>query len=179
MSRIGKEPIEILSGIRVTIDKKNVLVEGSNGKLQYEINEGINVSQKDNFIIVTVEDENNSKLGALHGLTRALIANMIYGIKNKFEKKLEIQGVGYKAQLKGKNLDFSLGKSHPVIFKVPEGIEIKLPDQTHIEVSGISKQLVGQVAADIRALYKPEPYKGKGIRYENEYVRRKQGKAVG
>lgn len=176
MSRIGKKPIEIPAGIKVTLNESLMSVEGPKGKLTQNIHVKSLVEINDNVITVTNTD--NSKLSrSLHGLTRTLIYNMIVGVISGYEKKLEIVGVGYRANLKGKKLDLALGFSHPVSIEPPVGIEFVLDGQTKITVKGIDKQLVGQVAADIRKLRKPEPYKGKGIRYANEYILRKAGKA--
>ncbi len=177
MSKIGKKPIEIPSGVTVEVDKDNkVKVKGSKGELESVFNAEIKVEVKDNQILVkSVKDSKD--LYAFWGLTRALIANMIEGVSKGFEKKLELQGVGYKVALKGDTLDMALGFSHPVIVKCPKGIKFEV-EKNIITVSGIDRQLVGQTAANIRAFKKPEPYKGKGIRYLGEQVRRKQGKKV-
>ena len=177
MSRIGKQPIEIPDKVKVDLKENNIFVEGPHGKLQQDICQEVTVKQEDSKIFISV-DKQDKRSRAMHGLMRALIANMVKGVVEKFSKKLLIIGVGYRAQLKGKDLELNIGKSHPIIFKAPEGIEIKLEDPTHIEIIGVNKQLVGQVAADIRAFYKPEPYKGKGIRYADEYVKKKAGKTV-
>lgn len=177
MSRIGKSPITVPAGVTVTVDEKNlVTVKGPKGELSEQINPDIKVNINDN--VITVErpsDKKNHR--ALHGLSRALIANLIEGVEKGYEKKLKIIGVGYRAQKKGKVLNLQLGFSHPVDMEDPEGIVTETPSQTEIIVKGINKQLVGNYAAKIRDLRKPEPYKGKGIRYEGEYVRRKEGKA--
>lgn len=177
MSRIGRSPITVPAGVTVTIDEKNlVIVKGPKGELSEQINPDIKVNINDN--VITVErpsDKKNHR--ALHGLSRALIANLIEGVEKGYEKKLQIIGVGYRAQKKGKVLNLQLGFSHPVDMEDPEGIVTETPSQTEIIIKGINKQLVGNYAAKIRDLRKPEPYKGKGIRYEGEYVRRKEGKA--
>jgi large subunit ribosomal protein L6 len=177
MSRIGKATITVPSGVEVRIDGSSITVKGSKGELTRELPEQISVSQDDGVLTVErVNDERKSR--ALHGLMRSLIANMVTGVSEGFRKDLDIVGVGYRAAAKGSSeLELSLGFSHPVLVKAPEGIEFNVPQPTRIEVLGIDKQLVGQVAADIRAWRKPEPYKGKGIRYVDEYVRRKAGKA--
>jgi large subunit ribosomal protein L6 len=177
LSRIGKQPITIPQGVQVTVTEKNlVVVKGPKGELSEQINPNIKVNINDN--VITIERPSDKKdHRALHGLSRALIANMLEGVTNGYEKKLQIIGVGYRAQKKGKVLNLQLGFSHPVDMEDPEGITVETPSQTEIIVKGINKQLVGNYAAKIRDLRKPEPYKGKGIRYEGEYVRRKEGKA--
>ncbi len=177
MSRIGKAPITVPSGVEVRIDGSSITVKGPKGELTRELPEQITVSQDEG--VLTVERANDErKSRALHGLVRSLVANMVTGVSEGFRKELDIVGVGYRAAAKGKDgLELSLGFSHPVVVTAPAGIEFNVPQPTRIEVLGIDKQLVGQVAADIRAWRKPEPYKGKGIRYVDEYVRRKAGKA--
>ncbi len=176
MSRIGKKPISLPAGIKVTVDGNTVTIQGSKGTLVQTLPEGITTSQEDNQILVERADDNKQQR-ALHGLSRALIANMVEGVTNGFEKKLELVGVGYRAQMQGKKLVISIGFSHPVEIDAPDGIEFEVPAPTRITIKGIDKQLVGNTAAHIRAIRKPEPYKGKGIKYENEYIRRKAGKA--
>ena len=176
MSRIGKQPIAIPAGVEVKIDGNTVTVKGPKGELTRTFAPILTISQ--NEAVLTVErpdDTRESK--SLHGLTRTLLANMVEGVNTGFSKKLQMVGVGYRAALKGKDLEMQLGYSHPVLVECPEGIEFACPSQTEIVVSGISKEQVGQVAANIRKWRKPEPYKGKGIRYEGENVRRKAGKA--
>ncbi len=176
MSRIGKKPISLPAGVKVTVDGDTVTVQGSKGTLVQTLPEGITINQEDNQLVV--QRANDSKqTRAFHGLTRALIANMVEGVTNGFEKKLEMVGVGYRAQMQGKKLVISIGFSHPVEIDAPEGIDFEVPAPTRITIRGIDKQLVGNTAAHIRAIRKPEPYKGKGIKYENEYIRRKAGKA--
>ncbi len=178
MSRIGKKPISLPAGVKVTVDGDTVTVQGSKGTLVQTLPEGITINQEDNQLVV--QRANDSKqTRAFHGLTRALIANMVEGVTNGFEKKLELVGVGYRAQMQGKKLVISIGFSHPVEVDAPEGIEFEVPAPTRITIKGIDKQLVGNTAAHIRAIRKPEPYKGKGIKYENEFIRRKAGKAGG
>lgn len=178
MSKVGKKPIEIPSGVSVTVEEGNVVtVKGGKGELKQTFGSEVNIETKDNEVIVTPVKEHH-KFYAAWGLVRALLNNMVEGVSRGYEKKLEIQGVGYKVALKGKDLDLGLGFSHPVLFKAPEGVTFTV-DKNIITISGIDKQLVGQVAADVRKLRKPEPYKGKGIRYEGEQVRRKVGKKVG
>jgi large subunit ribosomal protein L6 len=177
MSRIGKQPIEIPGGVSVEVAGGVVTVKGPNGSLTQRIDPDMRVTVDDGSVRVErPSDERQHR--ALHGLTRSLIANMVEGVTKGYEKRLEIQGVGYRAALKGKDLELQLGFSHPVDFPAPEGIEFEVPAPTRISVRGIDKQLVGETAARIRRLRKPEPYKGKGIRYEGEYVRKKAGKAA-
>jgi len=159
----------------VAIDPEQVRVNGPKGELAERIHRDISVEQKDAELVVT-RPTNRGEHRALHGLTRSLVANMVQGVTAGFEKRLEIQGVGYRAQLKGRDLELALGYSHPISIKAPDGIEFEVPQPTRIVVRGISKQVVGEVAANIRKQRKPEPYKGKGIRYEGEYVPRKVGK---
>lgn len=177
MSRVGKKPISVPEGVDVKIDQNIVTVSQGDKSLTLEINPDITMTFKDNEITVSRPSDNRNHR-SLHGLYRTLISNMVTGVTKGFEKKLEIVGVGYRAELRGKSLLLSLGFSHPILFKPPEGIEIKLEGLTKIFVSGIDKQLVGQSAAKIRSFRPPEPYKGKGIRYEGEYVRRKAGKTA-
>ncbi|MCL2491195.1 MAG: 50S ribosomal protein L6 [Coriobacteriia bacterium] len=177
MSRIGKMPIPVPSGVEVTIEGTHVTVKGPKGELSQEISPLITVTQEDNEIIVTRADDGRESRSQ-HGLARTLINNMVVGVSEGYEKKLEIVGVGYRATLKGSDIELALGFSHPVHIKAEEGITFEVPTQTQITIKGIDKQQVGQVAADIRKWRKPEPYKGKGIRYEGEYVRRKLGKAA-
>jgi large subunit ribosomal protein L6 len=175
MSRIGRKPIAVPESVTVEVAPGHVSVKGPKGELDQTLSADMKVAQSDG--VVTVErPTNRGDHRALHGLTRSLIANMVEGVTDGFEKRLEIQGVGYRAQLKGKNLELALGYSHPVVVEAPEGIDFEVPQQTEIIVRGIDKQLVGQVAADIRKRRPPEPYKGKGIRYRGEYVARKVGK---
>lgn len=178
MSRIGRKPISLPAGVKVTVDGNTVTVQGSKGTLVQAIPDEITVSQEDNQILVQRASD-DKKQRAYHGLSRALIANMVEGVTNGFEKKLELVGVGYRAQMQGKKLVISIGFSHPVEVDAPEGIEFEVPAPTKITIKGIDKQLVGNTAAHIRAIRKPEPYKGKGIKYENEVIRRKAGKAGG
>ena len=177
MSRIGKQPVTIPAGVEVKIDGHIVNVKGPKGELTREFNPMMTIKQEGDEIIVTRPDDSR-EARSLHGLTRTLIHNMVVGVSEGFSKKLELVGVGYRASLKGKDLEMSLGFSHPVKVTPPEGIVFEVPSQTEILVKGASKEQVGQVAADVRAWRKPEPYKGKGIRYEGEHVRRKLGKAA-
>ena len=177
MSRIGLKPVNLPAGVEVKVDDNNlVTVKGPKGELQEQISSLITVEQQDGVLTVSRDGDEKEKREQ-HGLARALINNMVVGVSEGYQKKLEIVGVGYKAEKKGKNLVLSLGFSHPVELQDPEGIETECPSATEILVKGINKTQVGNYAADIRALRKPEPYKGKGIRYEGEYVRRKEGKA--
>lgn len=176
MSRIGKMPIEIPSGVEVNINKNVVEVKGKNGSLTREFQPVIKITKDENTIVCEPKDD-ETQTNAYWGLTRSLLHNMVEGVANGFSKNLELVGVGYRAALKGKDLELSLGYSHPVVVKCPDGITFEVPEQTQIIVKGASKEQVGQVAADIRKWRKPEPYKGKGIRYQGEYVKLKAGKA--
>ena len=177
MSRIGKMPITVPAGVTVTIDGMTVTAKGPKGELTRTFRPFVTITQEGEEIIVSrIDDSRDAK--AQHGLVRTLVANMIEGVSKGFSKKLQLIGVGYRAALKGSDLEMQLGFSHPVNVKCPEGITFECPQPTEIVVSGASKEQVGQVAADIRKWRKPEPYKGKGIRYEGEYVRRKLGKAA-
>jgi len=176
MSRIGKAPITVPSGVDVTISGRNVSVKGPKGTLSRDIPGEIVIAKEENTIYVErPNDERQNR--SLHGLSRTLIANMIVGVTDGFAKELEIVGVGYRAEAAGTNLRLALGFSHPVIVPAPDGITFEIPAQTRVIVKGIDKELVGQVAANIRSICKPEPYKGKGVRYAGEVVRRKAGKA--
>ncbi len=175
MSRIGRKPVAVPDAVTVTIAPGNIAVKGPKGELTQTYSQDMTVSQEDGTILVA-RPTDRGEHRALHGLTRSLIANMVEGVTDGFEKRLEIQGVGYRAALKGKNLELALGFSHPVSIEAPAGIEFEVPQPTEIIVRGIDKQLVGQVAADIRKRRPPEPYKGKGIRYRDEQVLRKVGK---
>ncbi|HKG04021.1 MAG TPA: 50S ribosomal protein L6 [Conexibacter sp.] len=175
MSRIGRKPIPVPAGVSVAIEPERVTVNGPRGELSERIHRDITVAQEGEDLVVT-RPTDRGEHRALHGLTRSLVANMVEGVTSGFEKRLEIQGVGYRAQLKGRDLELALGYSHPVPIRAPDGIEFEVPQPTRIVVRGISKQLVGETAANIRKQRKPEPYKGKGIRYEGEYVARKVGK---
>lgn len=176
MSRIGKLPITVPAGVEVTLDGRDVSVKGPKGELNRTLAEGINVEIEDGTITVTrPDDERESR--SLHGLTRSLINNMIIGVTDGYTKKLEIVGTGYRVQAKGSDLEFALGYSHPVPVAAPEGITFTVEGANKLAVFGIDKQQVGEVAANIRKLRKPDPYKGKGVRYEGEQIRRKAGKA--
>jgi large subunit ribosomal protein L6 len=178
VSRIGKKPISLPAGVEVSIKDNAISVKGPKGVLEWALPEGITVVQEGNELVVK-RPSDIKQHRAMHGLSRALIANMVQGVSAGFEKKLELVGVGYRAQMQGKKLVISIGFSHPVEVEPPEGIEFEVPAVTRITVKGIDKQLVGNTAAHIRAIRKPEPYKGKGIKYENEVIRRKAGKAGG
>jgi large subunit ribosomal protein L6 len=175
MSRIGRQPITVPAGVTVSIEPERVTVNGPKGELTERVHRDITVAQNDDQIVVT-RPTDRGEHRALHGLTRTLVANKVQGVTAGFEKRLEIQGVGYRAALRGRDLELALGYSHPVSIKAPDGIEFEVPQPTRITVRGASKQQVGEVAAYIRKQRKPEPYKGKGIRYEGEYVARKVGK---
>jgi large subunit ribosomal protein L6 len=175
MSRIGRKPITVPSGVEITIEPELVTVKGPKGELSERISRDMAV-QQDGDTLTVERPTDRGEHRALHGLTRSLVANMVEGVTNGYVKALEIQGVGYRAALKGKNLELALGYSHPVSIDAPEGIEFEVPQPTRVVVRGISKQMVGEVAANIRKQRPPEPYKGKGIRYEGEYVARKVGK---
>ncbi|MDV3351828.1 50S ribosomal protein L6 [Leptolyngbyaceae cyanobacterium CCMR0082] len=176
MSRIGKKPVPVPSGVTVSINAQSVVVKGPKGELSRILPGEVNITQEGEQVIVTRQDESRAAR-ACHGLSRTLIANMVEGVSKGFEKRLEIKGVGYRAAVKGKTLNMNLGYSHPVEFEPPKGIEFKVENNTNIIVSGIDKELVGTVAAKIRDARPPEPYKGKGVRYLGEMVRRKAGKA--
>ncbi|HEY5430073.1 MAG TPA: 50S ribosomal protein L6 [Solirubrobacteraceae bacterium] len=175
MSRIGRQPITVPAGVTISIEPERVIVNGPKGELSERIQRAMKVEHVDEQILVS-RPTNRGEHRSLHGLTRTLIANMVEGVTAGFEKRLEIQGVGYRAALRGRDLELALGYSHPVSIKAPEGIEFEVPQPTRITVRGASKQQVGEMAALIRKQRKPEPYKGKGIRYEGEYVARKVGK---
>ncbi len=177
MSRIGKKPIQVPGNVKVSITNLKVLVEGPKGKLEYTMPAGFKTQVKDASLTVLRPSE-VKKDQALHGLARSMINNMIKGVTDGYQKNLEIQGVGFKGQIQGKTLVMNLGFTHAINFQIPEGIVIETPKPTEIVVRGIDKQKVGQAAADIRSFFIPEPYKGKGIRYAGEYVRKKAGKAV-
>ena len=177
MSRIGRKPIEIPEGVEIDVKPGAVSVKGPKGELEQTVNRDMAVAIDDGTLTVSRPTDRGDHR-ALHGLTRSLIANMVEGVTDGFERRLEIQGVGYRANLRGKNLEMSLGYSHPVSIEAPEGIEFEVPQPTEIVVRGIDKQLVGETAARIRKSRPPEPYKGKGVRYVGEYVQRKAGKAA-
>jgi large subunit ribosomal protein L6 len=178
MSRIGKKSIEIPDKVKLAVsDTGSIKVEGPKGKLEWVLPEAIKLRIEGKQAVLDRSVENRSTK-ALHGLSRSLINNMVVGVSQGFQKDLEIHGVGFRAQVQGKNLNLSIGFSHPVVFPIPDGIKITVQESTKLLVEGIDKQLVGQVAADVRAFYPPEPYKGKGIRYTGEQILRKEGKTV-
>jgi large subunit ribosomal protein L6 len=175
MSRIGKLPVNVPNGVTITLDQSSVKVKGPRGELSHKLPAGITVEKNDNVLnVARASEETNHK--SLHGLTRSLIANMVTGVTEGFQKRLEIQGVGYRAILKGRDIELQVGYSHPVPMPAPEGIEFEVPTPTVVIIKGNSKQAVGEIAARIRKVRPPEPYKGKGIRYQDEYVARKVGK---
>lgn len=183
MSRVGKEPIKIENNVQVEVNEggeynhKEITVKGPKGELKQSIRKGVDVEVKDGEVVFT--RANDSKRNrSFHGLYRSLVSNMIEGVTNGYSKELELVGVGYRAKMAGNDLELSLELTHPVIYKAPEGITFEVTDSVNVKVSGINKQLVGETAAQIRALRKPEPYKGKGVRYKGEQVRRKAGKAA-
>lgn len=179
MSRIGKKPVPILDGVKVSLSGSTINIEGPKGKLNYDHRPEvkIEVDKEQNAVVITREKDNKPSR-AFHGLTRAIVNNMIVGVKDGYEKKLELQGVGYVATLQGDTLSLRVGFANEVKKKIPVGLEVKCPDNTHIEVTGCDKQKVGQFAAEVRAVRKPEPYKGKGIRYQGEHIKLKPGKAA-
>ncbi|HEX6490928.1 MAG TPA: 50S ribosomal protein L6 [Gaiellaceae bacterium] len=175
MSRIGKQPIELPAGVNVAISPGRVQVNGPLGELSQTVPRRMQVEQEDGNLVVKRPTERGDDR-ALHGLTRSLLANMVEGVTKGFQKRLEIQGVGYRATLRGTDLELNVGFSHPVVIKPPQGVSFEVPETTAVVVKGIDKQQVGEIAAQVRKVRPPEPYKGKGIRYEGEYVRRKVGK---
>jgi large subunit ribosomal protein L6 len=177
MSRVGLKPIEIPDGVTVTFEGSRATVKGPKGTITKDLPPVCRFEQKDKVIQVTIPKDDKYHR-SMHGLTRTLLANMVTGVSEGFSKQLEIVGVGYKAEVKGKELVLALGYSHPVVFPIPDGVKIEAPSPTQITVSGIEKDKIGQVAADIRAFRPPEPYKGKGIKYVGEHIRRKAGKAA-
>lgn len=176
MSRIGRMPVVVPTGVDVKIDGRHVTVKSSKGELTRDFHERMSFELVEGELTVTRPDDSRESK-ALHGLSRALLSNMVVGVTDGFSKELEIQGVGYRAALKGRDVELQVGFSHTVVVEAPEGITLEVPEPTRINISGIDKEKVGQVAADIRKVRPPEPYKGKGIRYVGEYVRRKAGKA--
>ncbi|MEM6837400.1 MAG: 50S ribosomal protein L6 [Cyanobacteria bacterium P01_C01_bin.120] len=176
MSRIGKKPVPVPAKVTVTIDGLSVTVKGPKGELSRVLPEGVTVAQEGDTIVVAPEDDSR-RSRERHGLCRTLVANMVEGVTNGYQKRLEIQGVGYRAQVQGQNLNMSLGFSHPVVFEPPAGVQFAVESNTNVIISGVDKEVVGNIAAKIRAARPPEPYKGKGVRYAGEYIRRKAGKA--
>jgi len=178
MSRVGLKPITLPEKVAVKVDGNTVNVEGPKGKLEFSVPSGISLRSEDGSVIVSRATEQREHR-ALHGTVRSIVNNMITGVSEGFVKDLEIHGVGLRAAVKGSDLDLSLGRSHPLLHPIPSGLTVTVNENTKIKVEGIDKQLVGQFAAEVRAFYKPEPYKGKGVRYVGEKVRRKEGKSVG
>ena len=178
MSRIGRKPITIPPGVKIQIEGQLVRAEGPKGKLAQTVPSRLGARMADGILVITREGDDRTAR-ALHGLTRALVANMVTGVKDGFERKLDIVGIGYRAQMAGKNLQLALGYSHPIVFPLPEGITAEVERQVAITLRGADKGLLGETAAKLRALRKPDPYKGKGIRYAGEYVRKKVGKKAG
>jgi large subunit ribosomal protein L6 len=178
MSRIGQRPIAIPDGVTIAIDGQTVRAEGPKGKLVQAVPSGVRVAVTDKRLVVSRESDQRT-VRALHGLTRSLVNNMVTGVTSGFERKLEIVGIGYRAQMQGKNLQIALGYSHPIVFPLPEGVSADIEKQTSITLRGPDKAVLGQTAARLRALRKPDPYKGKGIRYADEVVRKKVGKKAG
>ncbi|MCV7402052.1 50S ribosomal protein L6 [Mycobacterium fragae] len=176
MSRIGKQPIPVPTGVEVTIDGQNVSVKGPKGTLGLTVSEPITVSRDDDGAIVVTRPDDERRSRSLHGLSRTLVSNLVTGVTQGYTTKMEIFGVGYRVQLKGSNLEFALGYSHPVVVEAPDGITFSVETPTKFSISGIDKQKVGQISANIRRLRRPDPYKGKGVRYEGEQIRRKVGK---
>jgi large subunit ribosomal protein L6 len=176
MSRIGKQPVLVPSGVDVTIDGQNVSVKGPKGTLALEVSEPISVSRNDDGAIVVARPDDERRSRSLHGLSRTLVANLITGVTEGYTTKMEIFGVGYRVALKGNTLEFALGYSHPVVITAPEGITFAVETPTKFSITGIDKQQVGQISANIRRLRRPDPYKGKGVRYQGEQIRRKVGK---
>lgn len=178
MSRIGKLPVAIPNGVKVAMDAGAIRIEGPKGKLQAAIPDGVTIKTEGNLLRIERNGEHR-KIKALHGLARKLIANMAQGVSQGFTRVLEINGVGYRAEVKGQEINFSLGYSHPIVFKLPQGVSAAVERQVIITLSGADRQVLGETAANIRSLRPPEPYKGKGIKYREEVIRRKAGKAVG
>ncbi len=178
MSRVGLKPISLPEKVAVKMDGRTVVVEGPKGKLDFNLPDGIDLKNEDGNVVVSRASEQR-QFRALHGTARSLVQNMITGVSQGFVKDLEIQGVGLRAAVKGQDLDLSLGRSHPLLHPIPSGLTVTVNENTKIKVEGIDKQLVGQFAAEVRGFYPPEPYKGKGVRYVGEHVRRKEGKSVG
>lgn len=178
MSRVGLKPISLPDKVAVSLDGRTVSVEGPKGRLDFKLPDGISLIHEDGKVVVSRATELRQHK-ALHGTARSLVQNMILGVTQGYTKNLEIQGVGLRAAVKGADLDLSLGRSHPLLHPIPTGLTVTVAENTKIKVEGIDKQLVGQFAAEVRAYYPPEPYKGKGVRYVGEHVRRKEGKSVG
>jgi len=179
MSRVGKTPVKILQGVKVELKDANIKVEGPKGKLSYELPRGVNAKVENGSIVLTRDESVANNAAALHGLSRTLVHNMVHGVHTGFTRELDVVGVGYRAAVKGNTLSLTLGYSHPVDYELPTGIAAKVENNTRIVVSGSDKMLVGLVAAKIRSFKEPEPYQGKGIKYADEHIIRKQGKAAG
>jgi large subunit ribosomal protein L6 len=177
MSRLGKKPISLPDKVKVSVSNGHVVVEGAKGKLEWTLPEGITLETVENSIQLSRPDDSR-RSKAMHGLARALVANMVTGVHEGFKKELEIHGVGFRAAVQGSVLNLNLGFSHPVNYNIPKEVKITVNDNTKITIEGISREIVGQAAADIRSYYPPEPYKGKGVRYAGEQIRRKEGKTV-
>ena len=175
MSRIGKQPIEVPSGVQVTLNGRDVTVKGPKGTLEHRVHEDVEIEQNDNVLQCAPRAGTENGI-ALAGTTRALMSNMVQGVSQGFERRLQLVGVGYRAQMQGKALNLSLGYSHPITFEAPEGVTLETPSQTEIVVRGADKQKVGQAAANIRGFRPPEPYKGKGVKYDDEQIQRKEAK---
>ena len=175
MSRVAKEPIPVPSGVDIKIASGRVTAKGPKGEISMDLNSAVSLRQEENLLRVELADEGSA---AIAGTMRSLVNNLVTGVTNGFERKLKIIGVGYRAETQGKTLKMSLGFSHPVVYSIPDGVTVETPTQTEVIVKGISKQLVGQTAAEIRSFRPPEPYKGKGVRYDGEYVMRKQAKKI-
>lgn len=178
MSRVAKNPINIPDGVTISLQERIIKVNGSKGELEFVIPNSVSVNQSDQELTVAY-DEASKESTALAGTTRALVNNMIIGVSQGFEKKLELRGVGYRAKASGKSLELTLGFSHPVVYELPNEVEVEIPSQTEIILRSFNKQVLGQVAAEIRSFRPPEPYKGKGVRYSDEYVKRKEAKKAG
>lgn len=178
MSRVGKQPIQLPEKVSIKVgDDRSVLVEGPKGKLNWTLPVGVDV-EADGKVVSVTRDSEDRRVRAMHGTSQRLISNMVVGVSEGYKKNLEIHGVGFRAAVKGNHIDLSLGHSHPVLHPIPAGVKVTVTDNTKIAVEGLDKQIVGQVAADIRGYYPPEPYKAKGVRYVGEYIRRKAGKSV-
>ena len=176
MSRIGKKPIPVPAGVKIAVSAEAVEVQGPKGKLRQPLPPGVSFELADGELRARLKDEADPTLGKFHGLARSLVANAVTGVVDGFKKELDIVGVGYRAELKGRQVTFALGYSHPIVLNIPDGVDVTVEKQTHVTVTGIDRQKVGQVAADIRAMRKPDPYKQKGVRYTGEVLKKKAGK---
>jgi len=179
MSRVGKVPVKVLQGVKVDVKDRVIKVEGPKGKLSHELPRGVNAKVEGGSIVVSRDEAASNDASALHGLTRTLVHNMVHGVHTGFTRELDIVGVGYRAAVKGTTLSLTLGYSHPIDYQLPVGIAAKVDNNTHITLSGADKMLVGMVAAKVRSFKEPEPYQGKGVKYSDEVIIRKQGKAAG